>query len=407
LAKKGVTRNGEAYCLQCKSSVDPTIERCPSCDSVFEEEEIRTFFCPRCQNLLSLGTPTCPECGMKFRVKSIKHSDSIVDLDEHPPPEEVPAETLADTSEDEQASRGGDLSSEQLGQLQSLVGGITRVAEARSRLLARMAEHADDERDRLASLAGADEGDAGLGVVEAEIVTLSDDMAAIMQLYSDMLSLADDVSSVSESLGLSEEARRKGLAAKAQRIKTDESGVGEEVLRAREEQLARREEMVDRKIKGYALKKREFDDREAELEARLERMKREQALLDEAKGGMASSASESVRANEKAELEREVARRLARMESSLTGDQTPPGEVQDVGVDDMLSSFESHVRKTVEQREETDLRVKELVEGEDEVRRLLRALDQLLGQLPESVIQKFTQSEDYRLYEAVLDRLKI
>jgi hypothetical protein len=95
------------------------------------------------------------------------------------------------------------------------------------------------------------------------------------------------------------------------------------------------------------------------------------------------------------------------MESSLTGDQTPPGEVQDVGVDDMLSSFESHVRKTVEQREETDLRVKELVEGEDEVRRLLRALDQLLGQLPESVIQKFTQSEDYRLYEAVLDRLKI
>ncbi|MGB2825182.1 MAG: hypothetical protein WBC49_00900, partial [Thermoplasmata archaeon] len=73
LAQKGVTRNGEAYCLKCKSFVDSTIERCPSCDSQFKEE-VKAFFCPRCKSLLTFGVSECLQCGMKFRVKAVRQT---------------------------------------------------------------------------------------------------------------------------------------------------------------------------------------------------------------------------------------------------------------------------------------------------------------------------------------------
>ena len=411
MAKKGITRTGEAYCLQCKSSVDPTIERCPSCGSVFEHEEVRAFFCPRCESLLTLGTPACPQCGMKFKVKAIKHPESVVDLDQHAPEAEAPFEAVADEEARAQVSEPpteeGGLTDEQMEQLRSLVSSISRAADSREQLLSLMGEHALGSKERLEAISEVEASDPKLDAVEAEIIALSEDMANIMKTYSEMLSLADDISSLSEPLGLSEEATTKGLAAKAVRLRSEESGAGEDVLRAREEQLTRREEMVDRKIKGYAQKKKELDDREAEISARMERVKREQALLEEAKAGMGSDAGESVRANEKAELEKEVVRRLARMDSALRGDPGQSEDTDDQDVEAHLSSLEAQVRKAVEQKEEADLRSRDAVESEDEVRKLLRALDQLLGQLPESVIQKFTQSDDYKLYEKVLDRLKI
>ncbi|HIH00545.1 TPA: hypothetical protein HA259_00425, partial [Thermoplasmata archaeon] len=345
MAKKGVTRTGEAYCLQCKSSVDPTIERCPSCDSVFEREEVRAFFCPRCESLLTLGTPSCPQCGMKFKVKAIKHSESVVDLDQHVPEAEVPFEVAADeearAATVETSAEAAGLTDEQMEQLHSLISSISRAADSRERLLSLMGENALGSKERLESISEAQAMDPKLEVVEAEIIALSEDMGNIMKAYSEMLSLADDISSLSEPLGLSEEATTKGLAAKAFRIKAEESGAGEEVLRAREEQLTRREEMVDRKIKGYAQKRKELDDHEAELSARMERVKREQAMLDEAKAGMGPEAGESVQANDKAELEREVVRRIARMESTLRGDQVQAEETDEREVETRRSSLET------------------------------------------------------------------
>jgi hypothetical protein len=43
----------------------------------------------------------------------------------------------------------------------------------------------------------------------------------------------------------------------------------------------------------------------------------------------------------------------------------------------------------------------------NEMTRLLKTLDQLLGQLPEPAIQKFTQNDEYKLYERTLARYGI
>ncbi|MCJ2512211.1 MAG: hypothetical protein LN409_02515 [Candidatus Thermoplasmatota archaeon] len=411
MAQKGVTRNGEAYCLKCKSSVDSAIERCPSCDSKFKEE-VKAFFCPRCKSLLTFGVSECPQCGMKFRVKAMKQTDVVADVDASSKEEEPTSDESSSTLEPEETTAPEseakeDISEDQLEQLRGLVRSMASLVDDRADLLGRMGERVDEEKARLVEMEGMDGSNPKLDLVEAGAVALAEEMTDVMNLYSSMLSVAEEISALSSSLDLGEGAEQKGLAAKALKMKVESGGAGADELKAREEQVAKREEMVDRKIMGYAHKKKELDDKDAELSAKLERIQRENALLEEMKASVESAGSESVRENERAEMEREVVRRLMRMEITLRGEQESPEPDEDMLLDDRMSSLETHIRKAAEEKEEAGLRLRELIGEEDEVRKLLRALDQLLGQLPESAIQKFTQSEDYRLYERVLDTLKI
>lgn len=411
MAQRGVTRSGEAYCLSCMSSVDSTVERCPSCDSLFKEE-VKAFFCPRCKSLLTFGVSECPQCGMKFRVKAVKEVDSAVGADattgdELPASDEPsrPVESEMPTLPEPEEKEG--LSEDQLRQLRGLVQSIASLAEDRVGLLTRMEGRAGEEKTRLVEMDGMNGSCPKLDLIEAGAVALAEEMADVAKLYSDMLSVAEEISAFYGSLDMGGGTEQKGLAAKALKMKVESGGAGAEELKAKEEQVSKREEMVDRKIKGYAQKKKELDDKEAELSAKLERIHRENALLEEMKASVESTGSESVQESERVEMEREAVRRLVRMEATLKGEQESSEPDRDVALDDSMASLESQIRKAAEAKEEADLRLRELVGEEDEVRKLLRALDQLLGQLPASAIQKFTQSEDYRLYEQVLDRLDI
>jgi hypothetical protein len=416
LAHKGVTRDGEAYCLKCKSSVDATIERCPSCDSVFQEE-VKAFFCPRCNSLLTLGTSECPQCGMKFRVKAVRSVDASDDVDtsaeKESTPEESPTVEGSESVEREGVEeapvepQAEGMPEDKLELLRDLVGSLTDFISERGVLMERMAARTSMGQTHLDDLHGISSLDPRLDLVEASVSALREEMMEVAKLHSTMLSIANEVSAVSASLGMEDRFAQKGLAAKALELRAGSSGTEADELRSREEQVARREDMVDRKIKGYAQKKKELDDREAELSARSERIQREQSLLEETRASSAASGGDAVRESEKAAMEREVIRRLLRVEATLKGDQDSPEPEEGMTMDDRMSSLEMNARKTGEEREEVARRMREIEEDEDEVRRLLRTLDQLLGQLPESAVQQFTQSEDYKLYERVLDRLKI
>lgn len=47
------------------------------------------------------------------------------------------------------------------------------------------------------------------------------------------------------------------------------------------------------------------------------------------------------------------------------------------------------------------------VEEENELRRMLKVLDDLLEKLPEEIIEEFAKSEDFRLYERIMDRYHV
>ena len=44
---------------------------------------------------------------------------------------------------------------------------------------------------------------------------------------------------------------------------------------------------------------------------------------------------------------------------------------------------------------------------DDDLKRLLKVLDQMLGQLPEDVIERFSKSDEFAVYERILDRFKV
>ena len=72
-----------------------------------------------------------------------------------------------------------------------------------------------------------------------------------------------------------------------------------------------------------------------------------------------------------------------------------------------MASLEGHVRSIVATRSELEQTIAQMREGEEEVKALLRTLDNLLGQLPAEIIDRFSSSEEFKLYERVLDRMRI
>ena len=156
-------------------------------------------------------------------------------------------------------------------------------------------------------------------------------------------------------------------------------------MRAREEQLRQREEMVDRKIKAYAQKKRELDSMGVAMTQR----------RVDAHGDVGQ---------ERKTLDRDdpaLARRIRAVHELVAAE----GACDDL--EPCLASLEGHVRTLVIARSELEQMVAQMQEGETEVRTLLKALDGLLGQLPTGVVDRFSKSEEFKLYERVLDRLNV
>jgi len=416
LPQKGVVRSGEAFCLECRSSVDREVDRCPSCDSSLDEE-VKAFSCPRCKTVLPLGTSECAQCGMKFRVKVVRQTsttegESTDVIEKSPDHLDKPSEeeTISSEMENEASVEAAEpLSAEQLEKTHQLVESLTELGENRAELLSRMEQRHSDERQRLTEMKKIDGTPFRMDLVESEVLALADEMADIARLHSAMLLIADEISALVESFELSDEAKEKGLAAKAMKLSAEVSGSDAAQMKAREDQLAKREEMVDRKIRGYASKRKELEERESEISAKLEQLDNEKASFEAVRNASSVDARDSTEDAEGwREKEASAVARLSRLSAILDGRQAESGKGElDRTIESEFAAIEASIRRLLSEKSEAEGRLIETAEHEDELTQLLKALDQLLGQLPEAVIQKFTQGEDYRLYEKILERYRI
>ncbi|MBE0519068.1 MAG: hypothetical protein IH630_07610 [Thermoplasmata archaeon] len=170
----------------------------------------------------------------------------------------------------------------------------------------------------------------------------------------------------------------------------DESGEGSVVdLAERETQVAKREEMVNRKIKAYALKMKQLEAREIELSS-------------------GASTEPAAEAQAGGVVSREDREGLVRAISGLC--EMVDMNVHLDGVDDLsavIQDASNRISAVLDEKREMDGRLSDISGAEEEVRRVLKVLDNLLGQLSSEVIDKFSKSEDFALYERVLDRMKI
>jgi hypothetical protein len=301
------------------------------------------------------------------------------------------------------------LSAEQLDKIRRLAENLEKLGENRSELLSRMEQRHSEEKERLSEMKRVDGTSPRMDLVESEVIALADEIADIAKLHSSMLMIADDISTLVESFDVSDEVKERGLAAKAMRLTAGASGNDNAQLKAREDQVAKREEMVDRKIRGYASKRKELEEKEAEISVRVELLETEKASVDAMRdAGPAEARESNEEAGQWGEEEAKAVQRLSRLSSILDGRQAEDGDATTDGtIESALARVESSIKKLLLEKSDAEGKLMEIAEDENELTRLLKALDQLLGQLPETAIQKFTQSDDYKLYEKLLERYGI
>jgi hypothetical protein len=388
LASKGVIKSGEAFCMSCSAGVEADAERCESCYSQLDQE-VRAFRCPRCEKVLELGTAQCPECSMKFKVKTVRPSDDAEDdkmlarlidwgrssRETQPAPAHTePAGSTALTPEETEA-------------VSDLLNGMSELADLRAEVASSMGTRLSEARERISRLLEAGPSDLRVDDLESELTSISRDMERIDEVLTKMRAVSDDVSRTFSMPGPMALAGHRDISLKhPEPLGGGDLPAGGD-LTEREEQVRTREEMVDRRIKAYALKKKELESLEASLSARPD-------AVQTRSGAEGRGQADDKRAAA-------LAYKVRIIHELVSTD----GACDDI--EPCLASLEGHLRRLVVARSQLDQRVAQLNEGEAEVRRLMKTLDGLLGQLPTEAVERFSKSDEFKLYERVLDRLNV
>lgn len=417
MGSKGVLRTGETYCLSCYASVDSEAATCPGCGEALAEE-VKAFLCPKCKSVLALGDSQCRGCGLKFKVKTLR-----------PPAEKKDDQFLVKLIEwgktpVEPAGPGEGIppegpsapSAEQIKRLTQLKESVKDLMANRSEMLDRMEKRLEEEKARLAQITSMEGKTESSQEVEAEIMALADEMADITMLQAHMELLSDELTTLMGSVDVSEGAKERGLAARALRSRLDEKEKELSELKAKEEALAKREEMVDRKIQSYAQKKKQLDLDEEQLKVKLAKLEMEREELEKLKAIATGARTDTEREEARAKWQEEqehLRKRLAGMRTAVVAHRSgkEPAEVgigyAEDSLDSMIAQVEREIAAIITEKVELRQSMTDAQAMDDDLRKLLRVLDQMLGQLPEEAIERFSKSEEFAIYEKILDRLKI
>jgi DNA repair exonuclease SbcCD ATPase subunit len=408
--------------------VEREATKCQGCLSELTEE-VKAFPCPKCQTVIALGEPVCPTCGLKFKVKALRPKEpaeddrflmKLIEWGKAPPgekPDKSEAEVHADAAAETVAQPAAPTQSEeQMRRLAQLKEGINDLMANRSAMLERMEKRLAEEKSRLAEISSLEGGSASSDRVEAEIMALADEMADITMLQAHMESLSDEISSLLSSVDVSEPTRERGLAAKALRKKLEAKEREVDEFRAKEELLVKREEMVDRKIQAYAQKKKQLDESETDLQQRLQKLEEERAELDRLKATADGARSEEERERaqqawleEKKALGMKIAGIRSTVVTHRTGKSPSEDEAQatEADLDSVIADLEKQIGDLILEKVDVQTKMTEATMLDEDLKRLLKILDQMLGQLPEEAIERFSKSDEFALYERILDKFKI
>jgi hypothetical protein len=72
-----------------------------------------------------------------------------------------------------------------------------------------------------------------------------------------------------------------------------------------------------------------------------------------------------------------------------------------------ITELEEEARKAVEEREKLKAANEEITKDQVDVRKILKILDDLLEKLPDLEIKRFADSDDFKLYEKVLEKFEM
>jgi hypothetical protein len=401
MVAKAATKAGEFFCFHCGKQVAQEDYECKGCGAGFDRI-VRAFRCPRCARILPVGAVVCPACGLGFKIRSVtgtkqltKDEEMLVELIDWGKQPDAPA------PESQMASEGaGAISTLKHHHQSDNAFSIRDVAQSDSGHMQADAQGMPSESQAGEGAPPAQSSDVAVPRGSSRAVYLPDGAETSLVKTSEGMEPASvhptpQEQTIRHAEGLSNQALKKLLEEREREVLA---------LKNREDEMARREEHLGRLMRDYAAKRKEF-----------EALRRKAAAQDEALSEPMEPAEfpGSLLVDDKDEWMREQSRiktGLIEIRNTMGSreeqmDYYPPRVSNEI-----LQKMESLEEKLIDvsrEREEIAARLKKLESRMDDAKDILTALDQLLGRLPPEVIEEFSKSKDFKLYEKVLEDLRI
>ncbi len=399
------TKNGNSYCSNCNSEVEGVAIECPKCGLTFDHDR-DAILCPSCNVPNLPGSISCLKCG-----KLLDNSASDKPAVKEPPnevknplspPVQLPAEEDAPNAVDREIEEQDIEEAKRRTQsLWELSEPFEKVIRSRRRRLAKINYLLERTKEKLEELeeshSPSDEGEKDklrrqIGEImgeKEEIVNIEEGIAEMERIYRNLLALQET------ELKKKQEALQNRLEHFEERI--EEWNKERNGLKTREQDLKTRETEILRKISEIERRELDITKREKELKEKMRELKKEE--LDTMKTKIARDPSAASRKGWADEGDGTQAKVVPVDSNTPTKDEEE--------INRKMAELEEEIKKTAEEREKLKAANKEVSKVRNDVKKILKILDDLLEKLPEQEIKRFADSEDFKLYEKVLDNFEM
>ncbi len=407
MAKKIRSESGVIYCSYCGTAVVEEDLECSNCGEPLEEDVFEGRVCYSCGSPVGKLEETCPKCGVdlsdtggeddEYLSRLIGWSDEAEEklrsqAEEKKKAADVFRKVFAGAETQQKTSTEEDnrpLDSISFTQLYSYV-------EQRKKDLMEEAEDKSEED------------------IQAEINSLE-------ELQENIFEIEGTVNALVENKERALNRKREELKERVREFKRVVKKKEEEKnkIQNRKDKLTKKEREL--KLWETQLKSWEEDLRELEKDLRREKKMYEdgEKKLEEIKEGIPSEGT--VTPEEWMEEQKRIQRELFKLKNvwdegdadleDISGDSISilkrKIRKQEAKFKGRISELEDELESVKAEKESVGKRELELDIQRDELEKILVVLDRLLGDLPEEKIEAFAKSEDFELYEKILDTLGI
>lgn len=462
MAKRGHTQDGKVVCSDCSSVIEKTASKCEHCAAPLTED-FDCLICPYCGSVLNTGVSHCTNCGLRFKpeektvVRSKEDEEFLSRLLEWGRKLEAKRETPdTDKAETEQASRvfkdvvgapSTSLPTESLKELKRTVE-ERNVYEKREESILKLAEPLRKALDlRKRALNGAEKEltqiEVALGAVTQDDVASVKKRSEIERRRAEITIERGAIRTLEENIENMDKAYRSLLEQHSTELADKENNLNvrleafkSEMDRRQKEKdrLAGREEFLRKKEHELEARIQSLKDRENSLRVTEDKMKAEIQVLEEQREGVSElrkPAAELIASRGKWLVDEDELKSVLRKSKSARETWlTEQGKIQDsIASGEPVEQIERESEQRFEGREaellvkikdledrlamswEEDKKVimeeMKLVADEKKLRKVLKVIDDLLGNLPDNIIDKFVLSKDYELYEKLMEEMGV
>ncbi|MBI5000213.1 MAG: hypothetical protein HZB92_01605 [Euryarchaeota archaeon] len=468
MAHRARMKDGRVQCSSCSAAIEPAASSCNDCGTSFEGD-MDGMVCPYCSVILRRFSTECSNCGLRF--KAVKPKATIppaLQEDEEflkkllewgKQLRKDEPDTEEDVKESENAVAvfkevtGIEQPTEvQRERLKSIEEGVRewQEFEKREESILMLAEPLEAAlKSRRTSLLEAEKDLEELGKeyealnakqdpsvlkkrarIEKQIDQITREKEEIERLEKNLIELDDTYKSLLARHRHELEDKERDLQ---ERVAAFETELGRrererQRLEKKEALLAEREKGLEARIASIQDREREIDARERELKEQIGDLRNQkeaviagdsQVYEDAAKEGRwvvsPGDVEETMKKSKKAREEwLEEQRRVQQELMGLHKDAKVPAKqlsreaTQEVGkLEQRIAELEAQLHRAETERASLAKEERDLLSVDEDVRKVLKVLDDLLANLPDELIDKFAKSPEFRLYEKVMDKYKV